>query len=38
MLLKGSCFAKEKYEIDLYKAIDQLHNVKIGNIILPQEN
>lgn len=33
MLLKGSCFAREEYEIDLYEATDQLNNVKIGNII-----
>lgn len=38
MLLKGSCFAREEYEIDLYEAIDQLNNLKIGNIILSQEN
>lgn len=38
MLLKGSCFAREEYETDLYEAIDQLNNVKIGNIILSQEN
>lgn len=34
LLLKGRCFANEEYEIDLYKAIDQPNNVKIGNIIL----
>lgn len=33
MLLKGSCFAREEYEIDLHEATDQLNNVKIGNII-----
>lgn len=38
MLLKGSCFAREKHEIDLYEATDQLNNVKIGSIILSQEN
>lgn len=38
MLLKGSCFAREKHEIDLYEATDQLHNAKIGSIILSQEN
>lgn len=37
MLLKGSCFAREEYEIDLYEAIDELNNVEIGNIILSQE-
>lgn len=33
LILEGRCLANEKYQIDLYKAIDQPH-VKIGNVIL----
>lgn len=32
-LLKGRCSANEEYEIDLYEAIDQPNNVKIGNML-----